>query len=121
MAWLGYGQGDRGVWAEGVAGSVTAETLVAEQFQPVAMGLAGEQLGRGFADALRAIATNQTAMIQKESQQVEVAMTNVAAQEKVIAQATVDIFDDGTGARRLGHGLLDGLLNVVQGGSEFLI
>ena len=85
------------------------------------MGLADEQFCRGFADAFRLFATNQTAMVQEESQQVEVAVADVAAQEKVITQATVDVFDDGTGAWCLSHGLLDGLLDVVQGGSKLLI
>ena len=81
----GDGQGDWGVQGRDVADSVTAEALVTEQFQPVAMGLADEQFCRRFADALRAIATNQTAMVQEESQQIEVAVADVAAQEKIIA------------------------------------
>jgi len=81
---MGHGQDDRRSAGRDVADSVTAEALVTEQFQPVTMGLADEQFCRGFANAFRSFATNQTAMVQEESQQIEVAVADVAVQEKVI-------------------------------------
>ena len=100
---------------------MAAEARVAEQFQPVAMGLAAEQLGGALADALRPIAAQEATMVEEKAQQVQVVVADVATQEEVISQAAVEILDDGTGAGRLGHGLFDGGVHIVQPMSELMV
>ena len=84
-----------------VGGSVVAEAFVAQQLQPVAMGLAEQQLGGALACPLRSIAAQEAAMVEEKAQQVQVVVADVATQEEVISQAAVEILDDGTGTGRL--------------------
>ena len=85
------------------------------------MRLAGEQLGGALADALGPIAAQEAAMVEEKAQQVQVVVANVATQEEVISQAAVEILNDGTGSRRLGHDLLDGGFEIVQPMAKLMV
>src|SRR5512134_2787600 len=70
-------------------GSIPGEARVAEQFQPVGMALPGEQFRGTFANAFRAVAAEIAAVVEEELQERQVIVAEVAAEEKVTAQATV--------------------------------
>ncbi len=61
------------------------------------MGLTGQQLGGGFATALGFFAACKGLMVEKEPQQIQISRPDLTAQEEIVAQATVEILDQGTG------------------------
>ena len=101
-------------------GSVLVEPFVAEKLEPVRMDVAVKQLGRTLAHAFVSVATLEAAMVEEETQQVQIAAGNLAAQKEVIPKAAIEILDDGTGPRRLGHHLADGDLDIGKRRVEFL-
>ena len=105
-----------GVWL------ILASAAVAEHFQPVRVRLAGQQFGGTLVDALGAFATQETAMVEKELQQLQVARADFPTQEKVVAQPTVDVLDDRTGAddllAQVTHGLLQRMETIPQALSQ---
>ena len=54
----------------GYGGLVTAESLESEHLQPMRMGLSIQQFCRTFANAFRSVATLESAVVEKETQQV---------------------------------------------------
>lgn len=82
------------------------------------VGLARQQFGGTFAHAFGTFAAQETAMVQEELQQFQVARANVAAQEEVAAQPAVEVLDDRAGADDLlaqgAHGLLDAMEAAAQ-------
>ena len=89
------------------------ESPIAKQFQPVRMALACQQFGGTLADAFRSVAVKEPPVVQEEPQQVQVPMVNLAAHEKAASQSAVEILDDGTGARGLGHRLQNRLVDRI--------
>ena len=65
--------------------SVAMEARIAEQFQPVGMGLGGAQFGGTFANALGPVAAGEPPVVQVEPQQIQVPMADLTAQEEVAA------------------------------------
>ena len=61
------------------------------------MRLAGQQLGRAFADPFRMLAAEESPVVEEELQQVEIVRPQMAAEEEVAPQPAVVVFDDGTG------------------------
>jgi hypothetical protein len=78
-------------------GHSAAEALKAEHLQPVRMVLAGEQLCRRFAAAFRLSAAQIRTMVEEKAQQRKAGRADITAQEKVVAQAAVEVFHQGTG------------------------
>ena len=62
------------------------------------MGLTGQQLGGGFATALGFFAACKRLMVEKEAQQIQISRPDLTAQEEIVAQAAVEVLDQGTGA-----------------------
>jgi hypothetical protein len=61
------------------------------------MTLAAESFGWAFVTALGALATQIAAVVEKELHQREVVIAEVTAQEKIAAEAAVEVLDEGTG------------------------
>ena len=77
------------------------EPLEAGQFQPMRMWLPGHEFGGAFAHPLGPLAPHETAMVEEELEQGQVIRSQVAAEEKVVAQPAVEVFDQRVGADRL--------------------
>ena len=73
----------------GCGGSVTAESLESKQFQPVWMPLAGQQLSRAASNTFATFTSFKTAVIKKESQQIQVIIAYMPAKEEVVSQTAV--------------------------------
>ena len=77
------------------------------------MALSGHQFFWAFADAFGTVAAKEGAVIEEELQQVEIRCAQLTAEEKIVAQPRVEVFDERTGAwnvfHRLGHGVGDTL------------
>src|SRR5437867_10147139 len=69
------------------------EAPIAEHFQPVRMGLAGQQLGRTVIDAVGMLAAQEPAVVEKELQQREVVGAELSAEEEVVAESAVEVLD----------------------------
>src|SRR5450755_925773 len=97
---------------------IAARSAVAKHFQPVRVGLAGEQFGGTLVRALRSFAAQKAAMIEEELQQLQVARADFPTQEKVVAQSAVDVLDDRTGAdhplAQVTHGLFERVESATQ-------
>src|SRR5919108_5594238 len=78
-------------------GCHAAKALKAEHLQPVRVGLAGEQLCRRFAAVFRLSAAQIRTMVEEKAQQRKAGRADITAQEKVVAQAAVEVFHPGTG------------------------
>ena len=65
--------------------SVTMESRVAEELQPVRMRLPRQELGRTFAHSFGPVTAEETPVVQKEPQQVQVSVADLATQEEVAA------------------------------------
>src|SRR5262249_51468859 len=99
---------------------VVGKWLVAEQRQPMRMGLAGQQFGRALAGALGTFAAVEAAVVEEELEQGQVVGAEVAPQGKVVPQPTVEVLDQGTGPDRVLGQVLDGLVEVVEPPVELL-
>src|ERR1022692_497481 len=84
------------------------------------MGLASEEFGRAFAGPLRAFATVETAMVEEELEEGQVVGTEVTAKGEVVAQPTVEVLDEGTGADGSLSYFADGLVDGVETFAELL-
>src|SRR6266481_6694371 len=85
-------QGTRGQPANHATGSSgLAEPLVTQQFQPVRVRAAGEQLRRAATHPLRMRAAHEPPVVQKEPQKLQVTPTDFFPQEAVVAQAAVHV------------------------------
>ena len=102
------------------ASSVLTKALVAEKFQPVRMGFAVQQFAWALADAFGPIASKVSTVIEEESQQVEIFVANMPAQEKVVSQAAVKVLYYRTSTRRFGHDLLNGPFKGIKPFPQFL-
>lgn len=88
----------------GIAGkSVPQESLEAENLQPVGMRFSGQQFSRTFPNTPRLVAATEPVMVQEESQKVQVFVTDVPTQEKVVSQTAVEVLNNRTGPWRLGR------------------
>src|SRR6202043_853904 len=77
--------------------SVSRESRVSEQLQPMCMALGVQQFGRAFVDAFGVFTTQIAAMVEEELQQRQVIVAEVTAQKEVAAQAAVEVLDQRTG------------------------
>lgn len=96
------------------AESVAGKELEPEHIEPVRVTLAGQQLRRTLANALWTDAPDESAVIDKETKQLQVVVTDMTAQEEIIAQTAVEILDNRTCPRCVGHRFLDGTLDIVE-------
>ena len=75
------------------------------------MALSGHQFFWAFADTFWTVTAKEGAVIEEELQQVEIRCAQLTAEEKIVAQPRVEVFDERTGAwnvfHRLGHGVGD--------------
>jgi hypothetical protein len=101
-----------GTWQRWVS-SVAVESPIAEQLEPVWMCLTAEQFGWTLAHPLGPVTTGETPMVQVEPQQIQVSTADLTAQEEVAAQTAVEILDERTGPRGLGHCHQDGLMDRI--------
>ena len=71
------------------------------------MSFASQNFARCFTDPVATVAPHERSVIQVELQQIEIAMANCPAQEKIATEAAVDAFDQRAGAmrggKRVGH------------------
>ena len=90
------------------------EATEPQEFQPVRMRASGEQFGRTLANPFRFFATLELAMVQEESQQVQITLAQLASQEEVGPQAAVEVFNEGTGSGGMIHGFSYGVLSGLE-------
>ncbi len=64
--------------------SIALEAFEAEQFQPMRMWLAVEQFCGTFAYTFRSVATLETAVVEKKTQQVQIVVTDMSPQEEIV-------------------------------------
>ena len=84
------------------------------------VGLAGEEFGGTFADAVGAFAAVEAMVVEIELEQSQVVGAKVSAEGEVVPQTTIEIFDEGTGAYgAVGH-IADGFADVVEAVVELL-
>jgi len=57
----------------------------------MSVGVAAEQFGRTFADSLRSITACVSAVVEEETQQIQIVIADVPPQEEVVPQAAVEI------------------------------
>ena len=69
------------------------ELLEAEEFQPMRMWLSGQEFGRAFTNAFRPIASHKNAVVQEETQQLQIPLTQISAQKEVVTQTAIEVFD----------------------------
>ena len=91
-----------------------AESLEAEQFQPMRMLLPGHNLRGAFAHALGPLASREGAVIQEEAEQVQIPFAQLAAEKEVIAEAPVEVLDQGTAPMGFVHRVGDGIQNIME-------
>lgn len=102
------------------SGLSACATRVAEHFQPVRVSLAREQLGRALLDPLGMLTAQKASLIEKELQQGQVVRPQLAAEEKVVAEAAVEVLHHRTGTHRLTCDLRDGFTHGIQASAELL-
>ena len=124
-SWLPHGHGDfvwRWVALRG-GRSVSAESLESKQLQPMRVGVAIEQFGRTFADSLRSITACISAVVEEETQQIQIVIADVPPQEEVVPQAAIEVLYQRTGARYIGHrldyGSFDPMVSLAECVLEF--
>ena len=66
----------------------------AQEFEPVRMVLSGHQFFWAFADTLGTVTAKEGAVIEEELQQVEIRCAQLTAEEKIVAQPRVEVFDE---------------------------
>ncbi len=69
------------------------------------VGVTTEQFGRTFADSLRSITACISAVVEEETQQIQIVIADVPPQEEVVPQAAIEVLYQRTGARYIGHRL----------------
>ena len=79
------------------------------------MALAGHEFRRTFADALGAFAPHKGAVVQEEAEQVQISLAQLTAEEEVVTESSVEVFDQGTAPVGFVHRVDDSL----QHGMEF--
>ena len=62
------------------------------------MRLFGQEFHRAFTNAFRPIASHKDAVVQEETQQLQITLPQISAQKEVVAQAAIEIFHQGTAA-----------------------
>ena len=70
---------------------------------PVSVAI--EQFGRTFANSLRSITACIAAVVEEETQQIQIVIADVPPQEEVVPQAAIEVLYQRTGARYIGHRL----------------
>src|SRR5258705_9908461 len=92
--------------------------MEAEHFQPVRVGLAGQQFGGALVNALGMFAAQKAVMVEEELEEFQVSRAQLATQEKIVAQSAVEVLDDRAGADDLfaqgAYGLLQRVEAVTQ-------
>jgi len=99
-------------------GSGRRESLEAQQFEPVWMGLTRQQLLGQLADPLSAAAAPEHTMVQEELQQAQVGLAQVASQEEVPAQPRVQVLYHRTRTRTRARRVVQGGAHVGHEGHE---
>jgi len=59
------------------------------------MCLAVQQFCGTLADAFGSIATQEATMVEKKTQQMQIIVADMPAQEKIVPQATIEVLDNG--------------------------
>ena len=55
------------------------------------VGATTEQFDRAFADSFRSITACISAVVEEETQQIQIVIADVASQEEVVPQATIEV------------------------------
>jgi len=79
------------------------EPLEAEKFQPMRMWLSGQEFCRAFAYTFRPFASHEDTVVQEEAQQIQMTLPEISTQEEVVAQAAIEVFDQGTAPVGISH------------------
>ena len=58
------------------------------------MALSGHQFFWAFADTFKTVTAKEGAVIEEELQQVEIRCAQLTAEEKIVAQPRVEVFDE---------------------------
>ena len=58
--------------------------------------LPGHEFHRPFACTFWPFASHEDTVVQEEAQQIQITLTQVTTQEEVVAQAAIEVFDQGT-------------------------
>ena len=79
------------------------EPLEAEKFQPMRMWLSGQEFCRAFAYMFRPFASHEGTVVQEEAQQIQITPPEISTQEEIVAQAAIEVFDQGTAPVGFSH------------------
>ncbi len=83
--------------------------------------LTGQQLRGGFAHSLGVLAARKRRVVEEEAQQVQILGSNLAAQKEVVAQAAIEILDQGAGSVEAGAEFTESLLDGIELIMELLV
>ena len=114
-SWFPHGHGDFVWWWAALRSgpSISLESLEAEKFQPMRVAVTTEQFGRTLANSLQSIAACISVVVEEETQEIQIVLADVPPQEEVIPQAAIEVLDQRTGARYVGHRLDYGGFNPM--------
>ena len=79
------------------------EPLEAEKFQPMRMWLSGQEFCWAFAYTFRPFASHEDTVVQEEAQQIQITLPDISMQEEIVAQAAIEIFDQGSASVGFSH------------------
>ena len=75
--------------------------------------LSGQEFCWAFAYALGSFASHEHPVVQEETQQVQIALTQISSQKEVVAQAAVEVFDQGTASVDFVHRVDDSFQYIM--------
>ena len=67
------------------------------------MWLSGQEFCRAFAYMFRPFASHEDTVVQEEVQQIQITLPEISTQEEVVAQAAIEVFDQGTAPVGFSH------------------
>ena len=71
-----------------------------------------QQFRGTFTNAFGPVTTSETTLVEKETQQIQIIVADMSAEEKIVPQATVEVLKHRTGLGRLWEHLTDGHFQV---------
>ena len=69
------------------------------------MWLSGQEFCWAFAYTFRPFASHEDTVVQEEAQQIQITLPEISTQEEVVAQAAIEVFDQGTAPVGFSHGI----------------
>ena len=86
---------------------------MAQEFEPVFVRAAGQEFRGAASDSFGALAPREPPVVEEEPQEFQIPFSELPPQEEVLAEAAVEVLDEGTGAWRFGKDLTYGGRDLV--------